>query len=64
MKFILMLCLPAVALWGYALNYVVFSYFGEAMFVDFHHVIIGVMTFFTMLTLAIMSVLILTMRRI
>ena len=40
MKFILMLCLPAVALWGYALNYVVFSYFGEAMFVETAKVVV------------------------
>ena len=64
MRFVLMLCIPAVALWGYALNLSVFTYFSVPLFSEYHHVVTGVVIFFTVITLMIISILISLIRKV
>jgi|TARA_R110000824_G_scaffold216966_2_gene403501 hypothetical protein len=58
MRFVLILCVPAVALWGYGLNYSLFSYFSTPFFADYQHVVVGIMIFFTVITFMILSILV------
>jgi len=58
MRFVLILCVPAVALWGYGLNYSLFSYFSTPFFADYQHVVVEIMIFFTFISFMILSILV------
>jgi len=63
MRISLMLCIPAVIIWGYALIYSIFAFFSVPLFSEYHHIITAVMIFFAIITFMITSILVNLVRR-